>query len=227
MQSLHEAVGLGTLHLGGAVLDPFQLQEELVGMPIRPAAEFAAVVGEDGLDGGAVLVEGRQDVVVEQLHGRERQLVGVEPGPGVPAVAVDGRLHVDPPHALEGPTWKVSRRPAPRWRGSRCGDPGTRSETLQEPDLLVGQLDASLLGVLLEAQQALVLGQQVVPAPDPADPTGADLDPLQSQLLGHPQAALGGGVQAVGQDGLLHLRADPVGMRPSGPGEPIDQALGP
>ena len=41
------------------------LQEELVGMPIRAAADFAAVVGVDGLDGGAVLSrKGRQDVVV-------------------------------------------------------------------------------------------------------------------------------------------------------------------
>ena len=69
VQSLHEAVGLGALHLRGAVLDAFQLQEELVGMAIRPAAEFTAVVGQDGLDGGPVLFESRQDMVVEQLHG--------------------------------------------------------------------------------------------------------------------------------------------------------------
>ena len=88
-------------------------------------------------------------------------------------------------------------------------------------------MDPALLGVLLEAQQALVLGQQVVPAPDPADPAGADLDPLQGQLLRHPQAALGGGVQTVRQDGLFHLGADPVRMRTSGPREPIQEALGP
>jgi len=37
-------------------------------------------------------LEGRQDVVVQQLYGGDRQLVGIEPGPGVAAVAVDGRL---------------------------------------------------------------------------------------------------------------------------------------
>ena len=46
-------------------------------------------------------LEGRQHVVVEQLHGGDRHLVGVEPGPGVARVAVDGALQVDLADALE------------------------------------------------------------------------------------------------------------------------------
>ena len=46
-------------------------------------------------------LKGGQDQVVKQMHHRRRQFVGVEVGPGIAAMAVDGRLHVDPSHALE------------------------------------------------------------------------------------------------------------------------------
>ena len=71
-------------------------------MPIRATAEFPTVVGENRLYGSPVLFKGGQDVVIEQLHGGHRQLVGIQPSPGVAAVAVDGRLHVDPSHPFEG-----------------------------------------------------------------------------------------------------------------------------
>ena len=105
-------------------------------------------------------------------------------------MTVDGRLHVDPSHALEGAHVEgVHADQLPGGVGLDVAIAELRTEALQEPDLLGGQLDPALLGVLLEAQQALVLGQQVVAAPDAADPAGADLDPLQGQLLRHPQAA--------------------------------------
>ena len=88
IQSLDDAVGLRTLDPSGAVLDLLQLQEQLIGMLIRPAAELAAVVGERGLDLGRVRLEGWDDVGVHQVDGGDRQLVGVEPGLSMATVAV-------------------------------------------------------------------------------------------------------------------------------------------
>ena len=63
-------------------------------------------------------IEGGQDVVVEQLHGRERQLVGVEPRPGIAAVAVDRGLQVDLADALEHTDEeRVDRHQGARVRG--------------------------------------------------------------------------------------------------------------
>lgn len=56
VQPVGETVGLGTLLLGGSVLRCLPVEEELVETPIRPAAEFAAFVREEGLDGGPVLL---------------------------------------------------------------------------------------------------------------------------------------------------------------------------
>ena len=70
-------------------------------MAVLAAAELTAVVGEDGFNSGAVSLEGGQDVVVHQVDGGDRQLVGVERGPGVATVAVDGGLQVELADALE------------------------------------------------------------------------------------------------------------------------------
>ncbi len=79
----HEKDGLRPLDPGGAVLDAFELEEQLVGVPAGPAAVFAAVVGEHGGDLGTVALERRQDVVVQEMHHGHWQLGGVEPPPGV------------------------------------------------------------------------------------------------------------------------------------------------
>ena len=52
VQPLDEAVGLGSLDAHGAVRDAFELEEQLVRMPVGPAAERAAAVGEHGGDLG-------------------------------------------------------------------------------------------------------------------------------------------------------------------------------
>ena len=54
---------------GGAMLDLLELQEQLVGMPVAPAAEFAAVVGEHGLGLGGVRLEDRDSIAVHQVDG--------------------------------------------------------------------------------------------------------------------------------------------------------------
>src|SRR3546814_21185778 len=84
MQAFDKAVGLRALDAGGTVLDLLELEEQLVGMAaVRPAAELAAVVAQDRGDLGLVLLKGRQHVGVDQVHGGDRHLVGVEPGHGV------------------------------------------------------------------------------------------------------------------------------------------------
>ena len=85
VQALDDAVGLRTPDAGSLVLDAFELQEQLIGMLVLAAAEFAAIIAQHGLDSGGLCLEAWQHVVVEQLHGGQRQLVGIEASPGVAA----------------------------------------------------------------------------------------------------------------------------------------------
>lgn len=87
-QPLDDAVGLWAPSPGALLLDPFALEERIVGGLVLAAAERAAVVAHHGIDGGAVLLEDRRDVVVEQLHGGTRQLVGMEARPDLATEAV-------------------------------------------------------------------------------------------------------------------------------------------
>jgi len=101
VQAFNDAVGLRPADPGSLVLDAFELQEELVGVAILATAEFAAIVGEHRVDPGRVRLKDRQHIIVEQLDGGQRQLVGIEPGPGMPAAAVDGGLQIDLADALQ------------------------------------------------------------------------------------------------------------------------------
>jgi hypothetical protein len=92
---------LGQVNPGSLVLDVFELQKQLVRMTVLATAELAAVVREHGVDFGLVRLKGRQHIVVDQLDGGQRQFVGVEPGPGLSAAAVDGGLQIDLADALE------------------------------------------------------------------------------------------------------------------------------
>ena len=67
---------------GRAVLDLLQPQEDLIGLSIRPDADLSAMTAER--DGGPVLMllEERQDVLVEGMAGRDPQLGGIEAPPG-------------------------------------------------------------------------------------------------------------------------------------------------
>ena len=95
--------------------------------------------------------------------------------------------------------------------------PELGAEAFQVADLLGREFDLALGDGRLQAQQALVLGGQTMAAPDPAHPAGGDLNALQHQLLGDPEGAMGGMIQAVVQDRLLDRLRDPVGVRPLGP----------
>jgi hypothetical protein len=118
----------------------------------------------------------RQHVIVEQLHGGNRQLVGIKARPGVATGAVD--------------------------RGLQVALAELRAEAFQQPHLLVGQADLPLGGGLL--QPAIMPGQQAVALPDATYATGGDLDAAQHQLLGNAHRPVAGIGQGVVQDRLLH-----------------------
>lgn len=101
VEPLDKAVRLRPPDPRGAVLDALQLEEQLVGMAILAATELAPVVGERRGDGGAMVLEDRQHVVVHDVHRGDRQLGGIEPVPGVAAVAVDDALQIDLADALQ------------------------------------------------------------------------------------------------------------------------------
>ena len=101
VEPLDEAVRLGPPDLRGAVLDVLELQEELVGVLVRPAAVLASVVAQDRPDLYALLLEEGQHVVVQDLDGGHRHLRAVEPGPAEAAEAVQHGLDVDLADALE------------------------------------------------------------------------------------------------------------------------------
>ncbi len=50
MQPLDKAVALRPAHLGGPVLNPLQLQEQLARVMVRTSAELAPIVRQDGID---------------------------------------------------------------------------------------------------------------------------------------------------------------------------------
>ena len=100
-------------------------------------------------------------------------------------------------------------------------------EPFQQPDLVVGELDLALCGGLLQPQQAFVPGQQIMPAPHAAHSARGDLHALERELLGDAQRAMGRMVEAMRQDGGLDLLGDPVGVRASGAGQPVDQPVRP
>ena len=54
-----------------------------------------------------------------------------------------------------------------------------RREPLKQADLFLAELEPALGGGLLQAQQPLMLGEQAVAHPHPADAAGRDLDALE------------------------------------------------
>jgi hypothetical protein len=64
--------GLWPVDPGSLVLDVFELQEQLLGMAVLAAAEFAAVVGQHGVDLGSVRLKGPHHIIVDQLDGGDR-----------------------------------------------------------------------------------------------------------------------------------------------------------
>ena len=147
--------------------------------------------------------------------------------PGVAAGAVDRGLQVDPPHPLE----HADKEGVDRDQGTgvrRLDVPlaELRREAFQQPDLLVAELDLLLGRRLLQAQQALVLGQQPVALPDAAHAASGDLQAAQTQLLLDPQRTVAGVLQGMCQHRRLDLGRDPVRVRTARAGQAVEQAGG-
>jgi hypothetical protein len=209
------------------VIDAFELEEELVRVLVRSAAELAAVVGEDGLDDDLVLFEEGQDVVVEEMDGRQGDLRGVEASEGLAGVAVDGGLGVDAADSLEmADVEGVDGKQRAAVRGIDVAFAELGIEALQEADLFVGELDGALAGVFFEAQESLVFGEEVVAFPDAADAAGGDADLAQGEFVGDAQAAVCGEIEGVLEDGVLNVLGQAVGMGFLGTGQAVEQALG-
>jgi len=155
-------------------------------------------------------------------------LFGVEPGPGVARVAVDGGLQIDLSHPLEhADEESVDGDERAGVFGLDVTLAELRAEALEQADLLVGEPDLALGGGLLQAQQSVVLGGEAMALPDPALAARGDLDAAQGQLLGDPHRAVAGVGERMVEDRRLDLGRHPVGVRPAGAGQPIDQPLGP
>jgi len=142
-------------------------------------------------------------------------------------VAVDGGLGVDASDALEvADVEGVDGKQRAGVGGVDMAFAELGIEAFKEPDLLVGELDGAFARVLFEADEALVFGEEVVTFPDTPDPAGGDVDFPQGEFLGDAEAAVGGPVEAVLEDGVLDLLGESVGMGFSGARKPVDEAFG-
>ena len=152
VQPLDKSVALRPTDPGGAVFDPLTLQEQLVRMTVRAAAKLPAVVGENGGNPGLVLLEKRQHVFVEHMHGRHRQLGGIETTPGIPGMAIDDRLEIYSANPLEDADEKGVHR------HEIAGVPGfdvplskLRAEPFQQANLSVAEVQLLLTDCFFEA----------------------------------------------------------------------------
>lgn len=153
MQPFDEAVALRLSDLGSVVLDLFELKEQLIRMLVFSAAELSAVVAEYRADFGVVRLEEGQHVIIEHMHGRDGQFVGVEAAPGVAAEAVDHGLQVDLADSLE--RTDEEGVDGDQFAGVMDFDMSfaeLRAEAFQVANLIFGQLDLLLACGPLEPQ---------------------------------------------------------------------------
>lgn len=91
-------------------------------------------------------------------------------------MAVDDALQIDLANALERADEEgVHRHKTTGIRGFDVAFAELGAEPLQQADLLVRQLDLALCGRLLQAQKAVMFGQEAVALPDAAYTAGRDL----------------------------------------------------
>jgi len=158
--ALDNAAGLWPVDPGSLALDLFELQEQLVGMAVLAAAELAAVVGQHGVDLGSVRLKGRQHIIVDQLDGGDCEFVGGEPGPSMPAVAVDGGVQIDLAEALQDANEEgVDGNQRAGVRRLDMALAVFRAEPLEQRDLFLREGELALGRGLLQPQQPIVLGQ--------------------------------------------------------------------
>src|SRR5512134_1347325 len=101
VEALADAIGLRTLGLGSTVVDVLDREIELVLVPLRVAAVFAAAVGQHPAQRDAVLLVKRQHPVIQQIGRGDRRLDVVELGEANLGIGVDEGLLVDAAHPLQ------------------------------------------------------------------------------------------------------------------------------
>lgn len=80
MKAFNDAVGLRSLHAGHAMGDILKLREQLIGVLVRPAAEFAAIVGKHRLDLRPLRLEvGRVMAHQDATHAARGDLATLKP----------------------------------------------------------------------------------------------------------------------------------------------------
>ncbi|MNG83050.1 hypothetical protein D3C71_733360 [compost metagenome] len=181
VQPLDKAIALWPAHLGCPVFNSLQLQEQLVGMMVWAPTELAPVVRQDGMDPCLVGLEKRQYRFIEHMNRGHRQLAGVEPPTGVAAIAVQHGLQIHLAHPLEC----ADKEGVDRHQFSGVVDfylafAKLGAEALEQANLLVIELNGLLPVGFLEAQQAVVFGEQIVTLPHATHAAGTDVDNLQS-----------------------------------------------
>jgi len=223
VKPLDEPVALRAANFGFSMFDVFELKEQLIRVMVRPSAELSTIVGENGLDLEFVLLKERDNIVVQHMNSGHWHLVGVEPPPGVAAVAVDHGLEVDSADSLERTDHKgVYRNEIPGKTGMDMPFPELRTRFFQHPDLFFAELDLLSLDFTFKSQESLVSVEQVVPAPDASDTSRTDLHSLN---LGHTGTAVSGVIQAMLSDGLFHRLWDPVRMGAFGSRHAVQESL--
>jgi len=177
MWPFDKAVALRPAYLGCPVLNPLQLQEQLVEMMVWTPTELTPVIRQDGIASCFVGLEKRQHRLqihlTDPLERADEEGVDRHQFPGV----VDLNLTF-----------------------AKLG-----AEALEQTNLLVIELNGLLTVSFLEAQQAVVFGERVVTLLHAMHPTSTDIDTLQSQFLCDPQRAMGWSGEGVIEDGLFNL----------------------
>jgi len=94
---------------------------------------------------------------------------------------------------------------------------------LEETKLLLGEDARALLGGLLQAEQALQAGLEVVASPDAADAGDADVYAVEPEFVGHTLGAMRGMLERVGEDLGFDLVGHAVRMGAPGAAPLFDQ----
>ncbi len=172
-------------------------------MVVRSSTELAPFIRQDGIYPCLLGLEKRQHRFIEHMNRGYRQLAGVEPSPGVAAIAVQHGLQIHLANPLERTDEEgVDRHQFPGVVDLNLAFAKLGAEAFEQANLLGIELHGLLPLRFFEAQQ---VGRVWRASRGVAThPTGTDVDTLQSQFF----------------------LCDPVGIRPFTAGQFVELALG-
>jgi hypothetical protein len=101
VEALADAVRLRRFRLGPGVIDVVDRQVQLIIVLLRPAAVFRTAIGQNPQQRQLVLLDQRQDPIVQEIRCRDRRFRRVQLGTGHLGVGVDEGLLVDPADAFQ------------------------------------------------------------------------------------------------------------------------------